>query len=285
MMRRKPMRVADEVRALWESGREAWPEIAVDLAAFAQHIQASAARSKLPMRSGGEGLNGPDLYLAVGCLQGLPAAVDVFLSTYLDRLHVLLQRVEQRREVISELRQALLAKLLAPADGSEPKLKDYSGRGPLSAWIRMVAVRMAIDLRREGARDVEYTSGALSRVVADAPDPELQYLKGRYASEFRLAFRDALQSLPSERRTLLRLHYAEGLTMDALAGLFRLSRASAHRRLAAARESLLADTCRLLKERSRMATKEIESMIRALQSQLDISIVRLLQEDPDGEST
>jgi hypothetical protein len=34
-----------------------------------------------------------------------------------------------------------------------------------------------------------------------------------------------------------------------------------------------------------MATKEIESMIRALQSQLDISIVRLLQEDPDGEST
>ena len=50
-------------------------------------------------------------------------------------------RLRARRHVLS-------AKLLVAAPGERKKIGDYAGSAPLSAWVRVAAIRVALNLRR-----------------------------------------------------------------------------------------------------------------------------------------
>src|SRR5438128_2172894 len=73
----------------------------------------------------------------------------------------------------------------------------------------------------------------------DVEDPELGRLKEHYAADFRLAVRGGIAALGRRERTLLRQHFIDGVSLDQLAVLHRVHRATIARWIAQARRTLL----------------------------------------------
>jgi RNA polymerase sigma-70 factor (ECF subfamily) len=134
-------------------------------------------------------------------------------------------------ETVASLRGSLFS-------GAQPKLAAYSGRGPLAAWLRIVAARGALDLCRS-----EQRRRARERVVQLAseqasPDAERGLDRARYAQAFAIAMRAALRALQPRQRALLLLRYREGLELNALSERFAVHRATVQRWLALATAEL-----------------------------------------------
>src|SRR5262249_14675306 len=148
-----------------------------------------------------------------------------------------------------EVKQALRANLLVGAAGSAPKIATYSGQGPLLAWLRIVAARVAGRMRRKRTDLPVFDGDSPMLVQSPAADPELAYLKARHRGELEEAFRTTLAALDARERTILRFHFIDGMNAEAIAAVYKVSKRTAERWLAQTRERILGETRRLLAER------------------------------------
>jgi RNA polymerase sigma-70 factor (ECF subfamily) len=232
---------------------------------LARHLGAIWSARHAPI----EGLAAEDLYLAGAAAAGSAAA-----AAALDPLFA--AACDGQPAPAEELRQELRHKLLTSEGGAPPRIAGYSGEGPLRAWLRVSALRTALTLRKRTSREEELDEEQLMQLRSPSPDPELDYLRARHGNDFRLAFADALESLPARDRAALRLHHVEGVGVEELGRLHGVHASTVSRRLAASREALLQETRRLLGERLKLTASEVESLIGALGSDLRVSLRRLL---------
>ena len=77
-------------------------------------------------------------------------------------------------------------------------------------------------------------------------------------------------------RALLRFKFVDGLTLDDLAVLYGTHRATVARRVAALREDLVKATRAQLGGPLRVRRQDLESLVRLVRSDLDLSLSRLL---------
>lgn len=242
-------------------GLERWIEPA-QRAAFAQSV------SELTPAAGVLG----DLALAFAACHGHLEAQRLVEKT-LRECRQNVARIEADPTFLDEVHQVTLTRLLSPPN---PRLASYSGLGPLGAWLRATAVRVAIDLRRGSARELpEENLETLIHVGPGRPDGALRGLTGAQVSA---VIRKALDTLSSRDRTLLRLHYFEGTTLEALARMYSVHRATVARWLSEAREVVLAQT--RLSLSSRAGGDELEDVLGSIQSQLDVSFRQIFDEPP-----
>jgi RNA polymerase sigma-70 factor (ECF subfamily) len=217
-----------------------------------------------------------DLYLAFACSRGDGKALLRFQEHVTQEIRAANTKLGVPPDRADDLQQRLWQKLLVAA-GGRPRVLDFSGRGRLRHWVRVAAVRVALDElrsmkpRREVLRDEELLGAA-----SPDHDPEMQLLKQMYGHEFRQAFEASVRNLEPEDRNVLRSYYVARLTIDEIAAAFGIHRATAARRVARARSTLLAGTRRELGERLRLSTAELKSVMRLIQSQLHVSVGRLL---------
>lgn len=172
--------------------------------------------------------------------------------------------------------RAVLARLRGPKP-ERPKIADYSGAGPLHAWLRVTLTRTLLDATRKRTETATADEEQIRALPADDHDPELLYLKRLYARELRVAFEEAAAALSPEDRNLLRYHFAEGLTVDQLGALYNVHRATAARRVASARDGLLSATRERLMRHLRLSRSELESVMRMIESDLHLSVHRLFE--------
>ncbi len=240
--------------------RAAWPDVSWDDAPFIARLGDQVD----------PGLRVTDLYLVMACLAGNGAALR-HLDERLKRLVPAAERIAPGagEDVVQRVRIRLL-------DGEPPKgpvLAAFEARGDLSAWLRVVVTREALSERRR-LRPVE--------AVAELPDlgtgdPELTHLRGQYGVACRDAFELATKELGPEERTLLRLYHVDRLTIDELATLYKIHRVTALRRVERAREALAEGTRRALAARFSAGEETLRSVLRLVDSELDVSVERLLR--------
>jgi RNA polymerase sigma-70 factor, ECF subfamily len=78
---------------------------------------------------------------------------------------------------VDELQQMLREKLFLPRAELPPKIAEYSGRGDLRNWVRVVISRTLVDLAR-GRREVPVQDEVMVDLAAGPlADPELEHLK------------------------------------------------------------------------------------------------------------
>ena len=94
------------------------------------------------------------------------------------------------------------------------------------------------------------------------------------------AFRDALRSLGVRERSLLLYQVVEGLSVEEIAVLYRVHRVTVSRWLGATRARLLKTTRQNLMQRLHIGDLEVESLLRLINSQMEITLDRCLREDP-----
>lgn len=269
------------IEALWQRGREAWPKLRLTVEDFARHLGERLPEGEAPDRYLASVI-AEDLYLAAACLRRVPAAIEAFERDLLSQARPALIAIDPSAAFADEVCQALLEKLFVAPAGVPPKIADYSGRGPLVQWIRVAARRTALNMKR----------GAIAAPLDEAapPDPplamlsrhgdvELDYLRARYRDELRTALIDALRALPVERRNVLRLYFVGGLSLEKIGALFRVHQTTVTRWVAAAREAVLGETWRLLRERLQLSPTELESLVTVLRSDIDLSLSAALPQE------
>jgi RNA polymerase sigma-70 factor (ECF subfamily) len=248
--------------------RAEWPGVPLEVAAFERHLKAHAFEGELPAidRAG-------DLWIACACAEGTKGAAAAFEKAFRGPIERAVAQVD--RSVVDEVTQLVMVSLLVRDGETRPRIADYGGRAGLRTWLATVATRAALkSRRRKGDQGHESLTGLAEAFVEAAP--ELAIAKANYGPELDVALRQALESLEPRARVLLRLHHAKGWSIDRLGVLYKVGRSTAARWVSAARESLLAETKRVLVARLGLTPSELESLVAVLQSQLDVSLVRLL---------
>ena len=255
-----------DVREAWERGRARWVHLDLPLEQYRAVAESTQRETALDLQA-------EDLYLALACLAGVVGAVPAFEQEHREALVGFVSKYERRPDAARELAQELLVEILV---GPTARLRSYTGRGPLRAWLRMVATRRSLNSLRGDGRRASLEERVMLQATSSAPDPEAAYLKEKYAAVFEDAFREALTRLPGNARGLLKLHYGEGVALEALGAMYRWSKATASRRVAEARETLLGLATAIVQERLRIDESEMRSLLRLVRSELDVSLAGLL---------
>jgi RNA polymerase sigma-70 factor (ECF subfamily) len=258
--------------------RRRWPQIRLDDARFVAHV-CERHQDDAPMP---EGARLCELYLACAAADQDPTALAELKASFFPRAVKAVARLRVGGTMELEVETLLWEGLILPrADGKGPRIAEYGGQGPLSAWICACAVRFAQMELRAKRNEVAWEDVAeetLARQVAEE-DPELEVLRARFREDFRLCFERALAGLTVRERNLLRLNLVERLTIDDLSPVFGAHRATIARWLAGAREQLLADVRQALKDHLRVESGTLESLFRAAAGGMEISLRQLLKSE------
>jgi RNA polymerase sigma-70 factor (ECF subfamily) len=262
------------LRAALATAHSAWPDVRV---ADGEMLRAVAARLPQGAAPGAAvaAMHISDLYLAYACAQADKRALAAFETHFLSAVASFVAQIDRSESFADDVRQILREKLLVRVAGAPPKIAEYTGRGPLGGWLRVAAVRTALNLRRSNKTRGDSDDSA-TEIASPTPDPEIDYLKTRSGNALRGALQATLASLPADERNVLRMHYIDGLTIDEIGTAYRVHRSTVARWLASAREKILDETKKALEGELHMARGEVESMIGLVQSQLDVSIYRYL---------
>jgi RNA polymerase sigma-70 factor (ECF subfamily) len=275
--------VPDLDRRLWSlvaEGRAAWPDLqlaARDLVEFvARQLTPDLAEAAL------DGLRPSDLYLACACSRGLPGALSAFDRDYMREVEIALARMRVGPPRLNDVKQLVRQRLFvgggtSGAPTSAGKISEYGGRGDLRRWVRSVAVRTCLNEMRKGKREVLVDDDQLiAQHATSGDDPEIEYMKRTYSEQFRQAFADALQQLGAREQTLLRYHHVDGLNIDEIGAIYRVHRVTAFRWIEKAKDQLVKATLELLRTRLKLPSKELDSVLRMIRSQIHLSLVRHL---------
>jgi RNA polymerase sigma-70 factor (ECF subfamily) len=249
-----------------------WPGVPLDPDRYVERVAAAVTRRvDEPVRRVIETMPAADLYLAAACTEGDPAALATFRAELLPGLRQALGTLALPPATIDETVQRVLVILFV---GDAPQIAGYTGRGRLRSWLRSVGVRTGRRLAGELHGDTGASSDELDELPAAVNDPELELLRSRYVGDVRAAFAAALASLNERPRMLLRQYHIDGLTIDQLAALYRINRATAARWVASARSEVVTETrARLVA--GGIAKHEVDSVIRLVRSQLSVSLREL----------
>ena len=88
-----------------------------------------------------------DLDLASACVTGDRDALEK-LEVLIERQAEAIARVDRSHDFIREIQQRVRMRLLVGANDGRPRIVDYAGRGPLAAFVRVAALRLALMEKR-----------------------------------------------------------------------------------------------------------------------------------------
>jgi RNA polymerase sigma-70 factor (ECF subfamily) len=219
-----------------------------------------------------------DLFLAFSCAEGRPAALAQLEREFLPQLAPVLRKVEPSTTFLEEVQQLLLDHLLVPREGQPPRLATFAGQSSLLHWLRAVALRLALNQRRSARRSPEIATDLPDLdVAAPMREPQLEVLHHRYGASFGEALRGAFAKLGQRERSLLRLHYLEGLSLGQIGATYQVNKSTVSRWLSDAREELFTSVREELESRHGIGRADVESLMRALDSRVDLSLASVLR--------
>ncbi len=248
-------------------GAAEWPTVALDSSIYVRHLaEKLRERDELADRVI-RSMPAADLYLAAGCASGVSAAIAAFQATILPIVRPALAKLRLAKTIIEETEQRVLVMVLV-GDPVHPAIARYSGRGTLRSWVRSIAVRTGRRLAGQGNPAADPSA---LHVAMAGQDPELALLRERYREHAHAALVAAVAALTERQRNVLRQYHLDSLTIDQLAALYRVDRATTARWVVAARSAVLSGMRTQLATALGATASEIDSVLRLVRSQLELS--------------
>lgn len=256
----------DVIRA----AQRAYPTIDLPLELFVAYL-GDRISADVPLPLALRQVHAADLYLACACARGDVRALAAFDERCLRGLDRSLFKMGIAPDMSSEIKQAIRTRVFV-GDQGHAEILDYSGRGDLRGWVRVMAIRMALRHKQRARREVLMEDDELLQRIVVSGDLESNHRKSVYRQEFRRAFEGALRALPGRERTILRQHYVDALTIDEIGGLYRVHRSTAARLVARARDLVLEATRARMMAQLGVQTRDLDSIIRMIRSQIEVSL-------------
>ena len=267
-------RVKAALETHWQAARQAWPDIIVAPEHFAQELG-----KRLGLDATIDSLartRSSDVYLAIACADGDPEALSRFERRYLREVDHAGTKLRATPDQIAEVKAQLREVLLVDGPGRPAATREFSGRGELRAYVRVMATRDLIRAINRGRRETPITDDEILDRLASQDDPEISILRAQYRGTVDQALRAALAGLDDRSRALLRYQVVDGWSIDQVGRVYGVHRATAARWLAVARATLGDGIRAELAARLEIDADEVASLIRLVQSRIDVSLDRLL---------
>lgn len=227
-------------------------------------------------------IHASDLYLACGCALGVPAALASFEREIMPEVEAALRRLRLTPQTLDDLRQGVREKVLVGAPPARPRIVEYSGRGSLRGWTRVVATRVGLNALRGTGVEAPSEDHLLDRAT-QRDDPELIHLQQTYGPHVRVAFGQAMEALTPPQRVLLRQHFVDGLTPEQIGRLYRRHRVTIARRIEGTLKILRTRLRRLLERRLDCSRATAHSIVNLVFDQVEVSLHRHLTAHPNVE--
>ncbi len=213
-----------------------------------------------------------NLYLCCACAEAQPEALRLFQSEGSGVAQAAIARVDRNADFVQDTLQEVWDRLLL---GAEAKVKLYSGRGPLKAWLRVAATRVALDRQRARNRFAELHIELTDRLAAPGASPEAALLKARFGHAFHQALRDAVSGLSRQERNVLRMHIAGKCSIDEIGRAYNVHRATAARWLDRTRTRIYDEVRQeLCVKRGTLTASEFKSLATIMGNELELSLTR-----------
>ena len=270
-------RLAPVLDAHLERARAAWPGVDVPSAALAQWLAERVPDDGDPA-AGLAHMATEDLYLACACAQGVAGAADAFERAIMSAVPKAIARIDASPGFVDEVMALVRAKLLVGDEGRAPRVSSYLGRGPLSAFAQVVAIRAAQTLKRRSVKDAVVDRESMLELPFEGGDPEAARLAAEVREPFRRAFGEALSELSPRDRNVLRLYLVEEVGSETIAAMYRVHRATVARWVAEARAAVQKGTRKRLMKELQLGRASVDSLVGKLLSQLDVSLATFLGE-------
>jgi RNA polymerase sigma-70 factor (ECF subfamily) len=266
--------LAQGLVAAWRSAAAGWTASPVPTARFAAYVGA-----RLPADGDADAIGRVvvgDLWLACASVDDLPGAHAILRERHLVDVKRGLGR-QADATTIDELVHEVWQRMLVGDGERPPRLADYSGRGSLGRWISVVARRVALDRARTTGRVIDPIDDDGAGMAAAYGDPELAAMKRGTRDAFRIALEQAAAALQPRDRNMLRYAFVHQLGVDEIAGIYRVSRSTARRQLAAIREALVAAVRERLRVMLRVDAAELERELAQMHSAVAVTLSRILR--------
>ncbi len=263
--------------AALERGRAAWPGLVVTQHELARMAALHLAQAQERTSGGLDALDAAELYLAVACVRGDAVALVCFRGRYFEPLAPSLRKLGLGDAQRDDVWQTLCERLLVSTDGASPRIVMYAGGGELGGLVRVAATRVALNWRRQDRRRV--SDEWLEDLPGCRSDPELRFMKEQHRAELKEELEAVLATLTARERMVLRLHLVERLGIDAIARVCAVHRATVARWISRSKERLAVRLRERLIARWKVDDGSLPAFKSLLDSQLDLSLERLLAAD------
>lgn len=270
-------RLDEVLQSAWSAGRRAWPQLDLSPHRFAAHLGRLSSDAPDPAETLSE-LATADLYLACAALAGDRRALGAFESHTFSEIDAAAATLRAPGADMEEVKQVVRAQLFVADGDRSPGVADYAGRGSLRGWVRIIATRELLRMMRRGRKEIPLEEHLLHDLEAEA-DPEIERLKQLYRAQVSDALREAIGRLDVRDRLLLRYQICDGMSIDAIGAIYQVHRATAARWLNKARSALVELTKDRLAILLSVDPSDADSILRLVQSQLDVSLERRLRDD------
>jgi len=217
-----------------------------------------------------------ELSLVAACAAGNSPAIQEFERRFFRAVRPALRQMKLGNDMIDEVTQRVRQKLFVAKDAAPAPVVGYVGKGDLTNFVRVVAIRVALSMLRKPRPVSPDDSDPLLEASEPSDTPQMRLLKARHAKEFKSAFEQAMSALDAQERNLLRMSFVEKLNVDEIGRFYKIHRATAARRLARARARLAELTREILRTELTLDEGEFTSIVRLVHSKLDLSITRVL---------
>jgi RNA polymerase sigma-70 factor, ECF subfamily len=266
----EPAAAEQVLSGLCAEAAAAWPGVVVEPAAVLAAFAPKLAGEDPPALAAG---TLAEVHLALACAAGDAAAIAAFDRSYLDVVPVALAAMRLPAATVEDVRATVRDRLLLAEGARGPRIVEYAGRGRLRGLVQVTATRAAIDRIRAEEREVELPG---TTELAAAGNLELSLIKAQYREAFVAGFTAAISALDRRDRNLLRLHLLGGVTLEALAQMYGVHRATVVRWLAAARGAVLEATRAHVGDKLGAPADELDEMFELVRSRVELSVERLL---------
>jgi RNA polymerase sigma-70 factor, ECF subfamily len=244
----------EEIAAALAAGRARYPDVTVPDATLLPRL--------IPRLATATPAHVADVFVAVAATAGDRAA-----ATHVHERLAALATVAARG-IVTELDEVVQTAAISLLVDDPPKLDSYAGLGSLDAWLRVVILRTALSAR--------HRLGTAEQPWLEIPLFVEMPAWRAHVGAFRSAFEAALAALPANQRVVLRQHYIDGVSVDALGRIYNVTRMSVYRWLAQAKAAVVAQVRAELGSSLALSADEVDSMMRAVRSSFSITVERVL---------
>jgi RNA polymerase sigma-70 factor, ECF subfamily len=222
-------------------------------------------------------------YLAFACARRAPQAIESFQSVYASAIDEGAGSVDRSAAFIDEVRQRVLELLFVDGPAGTPRILQYKGQGPLAAWLRIMAKRIALRLVSADRAERLVSDEALASELADTCDQELVLLRTHYSKLFREALVVAIRSLPPRDRLLLQMNLVGGISTVRISKMYRVNQSTISRQLQRAANKTFDLVRERLREELGIVSEELESLLAIIRSHIDMTL-SCLEQGPSSET-
>jgi RNA polymerase sigma-70 factor, ECF subfamily len=267
-------RIASLLADRLAQARDAWPAFAVEPARFAAEVARRLGDDATLERL--EAMKAGDVYLAIACTDGDATAIAACAAILEKEVEHASHRTSATAAVAAEIAGNLRRVVFVDEPQRPAAIREYTGRGDLRSYFRVMAIRDLIRAVAKQRREVPGATDDLLARIVPAQDPELSFLREQFRDVVDDALRAAIGSLDDRSRALLRYQLVDGWSLDQVGRAYDVHRATVSRWMTAIRRDLGERIRAELAARLHVAVDEVESIVRLVRSRVDISLDRVL---------